>query len=461
MKKLVVAVLAIIAVALVALPEIYGRLTEAQVKARVASINGGLWSAEIKSYERSWFRSHAVIDLALSPAYAEQLALAGPDATLGNLPLGGRLPIAIEVAHGPVAVLDGVYLGWSKVVARPDHSAPQIAALEQQLGVPQLFEFRSSTSFLGATSFEAEVPKFDLPVETASVHFSGASAAGTVRGNHVKSDGHIDSIEVSSPTGRMALSGLRAEIDSELRSQALMLGTVTAEIDSVSFADESLGSTVFDAAKIKLGSSVTVDASGARLGMNVNYDIASMTVADVKLTDASIGVAFRNVDVAAYQAYQEAAAQVVRSRDPSLLQPAVMRLIASRPTLAVEPIRVLADGELFEARIELTPNERATTDPTAFADPTQLAAAFDGSAQIDISRRLAERIAQQVLRMQLGSNPAITAEQLEATVTAQSGAVLLMLAGQGIIEASGTGYRAKVELANGQLMLNGRPMPLP
>jgi uncharacterized protein YdgA (DUF945 family) len=29
------------------------------------------------------------------------------------------------------------------------------------------------------------------------------------------------------------------------------------------------------------------------------------------------------------------------------------------------------------------------------------------------------------------------------------------------VETSGTGYRAKIELADGQLMLNGRPMPLP
>lgn len=460
MKKLAIAVLAIIAVALVALPEVYGRLTEAQVKTRVASINGGLWSAEIKSYERSWFRSHAVIDLSLSPAYAEQLALAGPNAAPGDLPLGGHLPIAIDVAHGPVAVLDGVYFGWSKMVARPDHSAPQIAALEQQLGVPQLFEFRSRTAFLGTTSFEAEVPKFDLPLETASVHFSGASAAGTVRGNHVKSDGHIDSIEVSTPGGRMAMNGVRTAVDSELASR-VMPGTVTAEIDSVSFAAESLGAPAFDATKIKVGSSITVDAAAARLGMTVNYDIASLSVADVKLTDASFGVAVRNVDVAAYEAYQDAAAQIVQSRDPSLLQPAVMRLIASRPTLVLEPIRVLADGELFEARLELTPNERAATDPTVFADPTRLPGAFDGSAQIDISRRLAERIAQQFLRMQLASDPSIPQEQLEATVTAQSGAVLLMLAGQGIVEPSGTGYRAKVELANGVLMLNGRPMPLP
>ena len=456
MKKLAVAILAIVAVALLALPEVYGRLTEAQVRARVAAINSAAWSVEITSYERGWFRSHAVIDLGLSPLYAA--AFAGPNVPPGAL--GGHLPVAIDVAHGPIAALDGVYFGWSKTVARSDRTAPQIAALEQQLGVPHLFEFRSRTSFLGETSFEAEVPMFGLPLETAagSVQFSGLSAAGTVRGDHVKSDGSIDSIELSMPDGGMALRGLRATIDAEIRSSALVLGTSGVEIDSVSATSLP---TVFDAEKLKFAWKSTLDASGGRLDVNTSYDIASLTLADVKLTDASIGLAFRNVDVEAFAAYRDAAQEFARSQDPSSMLSAATRLIAARPTLVLEPVRVLADGELFEAHLEVTPNERAAAGAAAFADPALLAGAFDGSAQIDISQRLAERIAQQALRMQFANDPSIPAEQLDATVQAQSGVVLLMLAGQGIIEANGTGYRAKVELANGQLLLNGRPMPLP
>lgn len=454
MKKLTVAILAIVAVALLALPEVFGRLTEAQVKARVAAINSAAWSAEITSYERGWFRSHAVIDLGLNPAYAA--ALAGP-----NVPrdaLGGHLPVAIDIAHGPIAALDGVYFGWSKIVARSDRASPRIAALEQQLGVPHLFEFRSRTSFLGETSFEAEVPMFGIETGSGSVQFSGLSAAGTVRGDHVKSDGSIDSIGLSMPDGRMALRGLRTTIDAEIRSSALVVGTSGVEIDSVS-ATSLPG--VFDAEKLKFGWKSTLDASGGRLDVSMSYDMASLTVADVKLTDASIGMAFRNVDVEAFAAYRDAAEEFTRSQDPSSMLSAGTRLLAARPTVVFEPVRVLADGELFDARLELTPNERAAATAASFADPAHWAGALDGSAQIDISRRLAERIAQQVLRMQFANDPSIPAEQLEATVQAQSGMVLLMLAGQGILEANGTGYRAKVELANGQLLLNGRPMPLP
>jgi uncharacterized protein YdgA (DUF945 family) len=459
MKKLGLVVAAIVVLALLVVPEVSGRLTEAQVKARVAAIDNGFWSAEVKSYERGWFHTQAVIDLALRPAYAEQLALALP-AGAGQAPLEGHLPIALSIAHGPIAAMNGVHFGWSTLVARADHAAPQIAALEQQLGVPYLFEFRSRTGFLGATSFEGEVPKFEAPVEAGAVRFSGASFAGTTRGSHLETDGHVDTIELSMPSGNAALHGLRAAIDADVLAPSVMLGTTGVEIDGVSVTNPLVGAAMFDAGKIKLASNITLDASGQRVDMSTSYDIASMKMGDLELADASVGLAFRNVELSALQAYQAAAQEVIRTQNPSLLQSAVMRLIASRPTFALEPVHVLVDGEPFEARLELTPNDRVAADSLPLSDPRELAGIVDGNAQIDISRRLAERVAQQALRMQYGFDPSLSPEQREQMIAAQSGAMLLMLAGQGIIETSGTGYRAKVELANGELRLNGRPIPL-
>lgn len=460
MKKTAVAVLAIVVLVLLALPQGFGRLTENQVKARVAGLDRGAWSVEITSYERGWFRSHAVLDVALNQSYAG--GLTGPGSALDGAQLDGHLPVSIDVAHGPIAVLDGVHFGWSKVVARADRSAPQVAALEQRLGVPQLFEFRGRTGLLGETTFDGEVAKFELPLDEESLRFSGASFAGTVRGNRLTSKGHVEAVELSSPLVALTMHGLRAAVDADILSRAIPIGTSSVEIDGISMTSELPGGFPFDASDLKLGWNAALDGSGALVGIDTSYDVASLTVESVKVTDASIGVGFHNVDLGAYEAYRQAAEDFLQSQDPEALQSAVARLIASKPTLTLEPVRLLADGELFEARLDLTPNERAAADfPAIFADPLGLASAFDGSAQIDISRRLAERIAQQALRMQLAGDPSMTAEQLDQMVTAQSGMVLLMLAGQGIVETSGTGYRAKIELADGELTLNGRPMPLP
>ena len=458
MKKPLIAALAIAAVALLAVPQILGRLTEKQIRARAADLDGGAWSLEIKSYDRGWFRSHAVIEVGLSPGYAAGLPPSSSPGAAAGAPPG--MPVAIDVAHGPVAVLDGAYLGWSKLVARADGTAPQVAALEQQLGVPQLFEFRSRTSLLGATSFDGAIPKLDVPLEVGSVRVSGGAFAGTVRGNRVQSEGHVDSIELSTPGADMALRGLRAAIDLDIHSRAVLLGTTSVTLDNVSVTSALLGSALFDASSVTLGSDVALDGSRTRLGIGTSYDIATMTVGGVQLTNASIGLGLRDIDVDAFEAYRKATDEFLRTQDSGALQSAVMRVLAAHPTVALDPVRVLADGEPFEARLELTPNDRVSADSLAFFDPAELAGILNGNAEINISRRLAERIAQQALRMQAGFDPSVRPEQLEEMLAAQSDALLLMLASQGIVEANGTGFHAKVELADGELRLNGRPMPL-
>ena len=152
MKKVAIYSVAAVALLLLALPPVLGMLTESQVRARVAALEAsGVLKVSLRSYERGWFRSRARLSLALAPQTIARLDELG--AALGLPPVSAdldrRAPIALQIAHGPLAVLDGVYFGWSKIVARPDAGARNVAALERSLGLPYLFEFRGRTSFAG------------------------------------------------------------------------------------------------------------------------------------------------------------------------------------------------------------------------------------------------------------------------------------------------------------------------
>ena len=153
MNKVAIAAAALLAIVLLALPAVVGSITEANVRDRVAAIDASAGTAaELTSYERGWFRSTARI--VLRAEYADYLAAAGgPD-----LGLFGELPVVVELAHGPVAALDGVYFGWSKVVARADIEAPGVGELTESLGVPYVFEFRGRTPYLGGLDFDADAP---------------------------------------------------------------------------------------------------------------------------------------------------------------------------------------------------------------------------------------------------------------------------------------------------------------
>jgi uncharacterized protein YdgA (DUF945 family) len=214
-----------------------------------------------------------------------------------------------------------------------------------------------------------------------------------------------------------------------------------------------------------MGTTVGLDPGGTLLDMRTTYDADSVTAAGMQVTDASLGLTFSNVDVAVLEAYGAAANRLALAApgDPALdeLGPLLERALATQPKFVLEPLRFRADGEPFEAHLEMTPSARASAalGQLFVGDPTAWIQLINGSARIDVSRKLAERMAALVLRTQFAGDPSVPAEQLESAATAQAGAILLMLTGQGILAVTGNGYRADVELADGAVMLNGRPMP--
>ena len=112
--------IAALALLALALPPVFGMITESQVRARVAEIDGtAAWIGNVQSFERGWFRSSARIRLGLSPQYVPPLdspSLAGGGAAIAALLQD--VPLAHEFAHGPIAVLDGGHLGSAKLGAQ-------------------------------------------------------------------------------------------------------------------------------------------------------------------------------------------------------------------------------------------------------------------------------------------------------------------------------------------------------
>lgn len=463
MNRLALVAAALLALVLLALPPLVGSVTEAQVRERVAAIDASPSAgAEVTSFQRGWFRSRATIELALVPAGVAAASNAA------GAPLGafGVLPIAVELAHGPIAVLDGVHFGWSKAIARADAAASGIADLERTLGIPYLFEFRSRTSYGGSLAFEADVPPFELPLLEALLSFSGATLAGTFDAPRLVADAQIGSGTLASPTGTFAVSGLQATVDNVLGSQYVLPGESAFSIASISATGPRQGTApTFEATNLRVRSNVAVDAAGTLLDLRINYDLDSIRLEDNEITTGTVELQMRNLDVAAIEAYstlvRDAAAM---GSDPAAivaaLGPQLERALKAGPSLMLDPLRFRYNDEPFEGRVEITTNTaRLPPAGTLSVDNwLLLLSLMNVDADLRVSKTLATNLATLAARLQLAGDLSIPPDQLDYMAEAQSGLMLTLLTGQGVLVEDGDDYRTSLDYTDGALTLNGNPL---
>jgi len=268
---------------------------------------------------------------------------------------------------------------------------------------------------------------------------------------------------LAKPTGTVLVKNVRASTDNEIRSWYVMPGDAAFSIESVSISDAFQGGmAVFEAANLQVSSNTTLDATGALLDTRIVYGVDSMRVAESVVTAANIEMSMRNLDVAALEAYGAAVDDVANPVDPmTALGPHLERAIRAGPSLALDPIRFELDAQPFEGRVEITakPDRLPQGGTIDLDNPFFILGLIDTTADVRLSKALAQNLATLMARMQLGSDGSVPADELEYLAEAQAGLTLTLLVGQGVLVEDGEAYRSSLEFSNGALMLNGNPLP--
>lgn len=472
MQKPTLIVAAVVVLALVGAPPVVGGLTQSQVAERVAMLDANpMAMARVVDYDRGWFSSTATIELGVDSDYVAQVSAIDGDVPPPEL-MGQRLPIVVDIAHGPIAVGDGVHLGWSSFVARLDPADTQTAELLERLAIPYLFEFRGRTSYTGTIDFDADMPAIETSDPEASIAFSGATLDGSLAGRDLRWDLAASSLRVANGDGRFVAQGIGSSGDVEIRSQHLAIGTARLGVDGIQ-ATGPFGQPLLEMANLEMQGGWDVDPSGELLTGTVSYAAGSVTADQVELADAALGIRISNLDAAAMEAYYEALQRVVAAgpADPAAalgeeLSPVIEQLLARSPILSFEPIRFRWQNEPFDANV-LLELDGAALPPLALLDPTNplpLIGALRATANARLSKALAEDIAVQVISTQLammGGANGMPPEQIEYMAGAQAGLMLVTLVGQGYLVDGGDSYSTDLRFANGTLTINGNELPLP
>ena len=471
MKKSAIVVVICVVAAIIGLPPVFGTRTESQFYRRIDAINdNGVLLLEMRSFERRWFSSTVMIDIGLSPAYRAQLErMVGQTASdLGVL--DQTLPIQADVAHGPVILRDGPYIGLAKVVASPASAQPGTVELEEDPGIPYAFEFRSRSGLLGGLRFDAEISASDYADGINEVVLSGARIEGSSNGDELISHFQAASLFVSNPIAAASINGISFSGDNRILSRYLVLGSAEFLIEQILISDRTFGGEpLFEAGNIAIRAETDRNDDGPLVSGTANYAVDTVSAGErFRFTDGEVAVAFENVDAEAMGDYVEAAQllgdQSAGNPAPTaVLLPAIHRLLAAEPTLSFDPIGFLMDDEPFEASVHVRTNPAALADTVAGSpeDIAFLVEAISVVADAVASKTFARRIAVEIIKAQLAASGAggPFPGDIDGMAEAQADIMLSALTEQGILEEDGESYRIAFAFEDGQFTLNGNPMP--
>jgi uncharacterized protein YdgA (DUF945 family) len=219
----------------------------------------------------------------------------------------------------------------------------------------------------------------------------------------------------------------------------------------------------FEAANLTFDSAVDLDARKELLDARASYAVESLLVDGTRVADARVGLAFRSIDVAAMEGYFAAMEELQRPANAGIdqalgaLRPLLERALEASPSFALDPVRFSLDDEPFVGRLEIAtdPSPARSVDPQS---PAALLDLFTTTAEVEISKKLAQRLALLAALRYVGE-AGLPPDQLRNLAEAQSGIFLLTLVSQGILTDTGGGYHANLGLADGALTVNGNVLP--
>ena len=470
MKKPVLVAVAVIAVLALGSPPLIGAFTRSDIETNIGGMNENpVLALQVADYSRGWFSSQARIVVSLDEDYVAMLASSVPDDDGGAADFlsGQQISIGLEVAHGPIILSDGFYLGLAKVHARLDDSDAFAAMIMEEIGIPYVAELDGRLSFTSRFSFTSNVPPVDYVNESGQVSFSGLTVEGTLQNSDLQAEGVAERLVIDAGGMATTFEDFTLTGDSTRVNAVLWAGDFSSSIERVSVVNSLTGIGSMDLSGIRIDGSTDLNETGELFDARVTYAVDAFDIPDeeIALTDSELTIRFGNLSVAAVTQYYETM-MTMDMQDPgaaaAALPPILAGLLEHNPTLALDPLRFTLNDESLEASISLrTVNgDQAGFDLT---NPMMLLGLFEASATLTAAKSLLERLAAQAAMAQLeglDEDQLPPGEDAESMAQAQTELMIATFLGQGYLIDDGETYSTEIEYANGEVRINGMPLPL-
>lgn len=461
MKKVVLSLVGVAVAGALIAPTFIGQHAEREIKAIAEAIDANpIYSVKLVSYERSWFSAQGVLNVAM------ELPLPQQDGSTKTVSVTSG-DVVLEVQHGPLLTrFDGGLglLSW-QLTADDDTKRTTLEWSEEQ----PLYQLTGSMGLTGEAAYEDTIADVvyrgiddDMVVEV-----TGYQGNGTFGSDGFTYNGLNQSLAI----GDAAVSFTMNDIALQTAAKGTLIDALNGELLESDIA--------FSIANAKQGSDdvfVGMEVSGASelsetgdtLSIAFETSLERMQLPTGGLSDFVMNVSMNRIDVKFMQAYQQLInatygqpQEVMEQQLSALFEQYQEQVLSAQPELAITKFSGQLPAGAFSGSARATFAEigEFPANPTTEFWLQHMIA--EGAIEA------AKPLVKDALRMQLTTVLAqqmpdqdISSPQFQDMINRQVEQVVAVYLQQGFIVENEQQYHSEVELKQGSLTLNGKPLPL-
>lgn len=469
MKKIIVAVVGLLVIAVLVLPFFGAYKTEQTFNGWIAQVNRmGAYDLQWESYDKGWLQTHAVLKVGFKPGLMPASLADDGDADW-------YLPLNVELNHGPVLWLDGIRLGWfSGDFYLDEQHEMWVERNLQKEGDGHFFVSDVYMNLAGDTRLQDHSLPFRFTTAAGETfQVSGYNGAGTIkRSGEVEYSGKLPAFAASGGgAAKIDVEEVLFRIHSDFgRKVGEFVVPGEGEFSIKKMAVSSEDDMSFVLTDLLISSDMQLNDDQTLADMEIKMAFTNMDVMGEQISKAKLDFDFANISVVfldqyfatiqnAYDAQGEANPMLAAQ----MMGLASEHLVPGGPEFNIHSLAFTTrEGSLeFDGRLAIAP-EAAQQMSNPMAMLSHLA--VDASLLVD--KPLAFRLVRQsTLRdlnaAQFEGGDQMTEDEKDALADNQAHMKLDTLTIQGMLIDKGERYASEFHFKDGQAVLNGQPLPLP
>ncbi|MDC0598242.1 YdgA family protein [Gammaproteobacteria bacterium] len=434
------------------------------------------YTAAIEEYQSGYLHSTATVRLGLdTEILGQSLDSIETIAPFVNSFAEGSL-FKINITHGPIlpgaSPLIGLFHADIALASNPDY----IEELKATLGVDALLETELTMGLFGSGQLSFTAPAFQLNIDDDenNLNFGGMNIVYSLGdyGRTYELEGELKPITLTSLNqdntkhaniGPILLTGFGDF------SEGFLLGTGEFALDivSVSFSDGNTSGTI---EHFIIGASVTNPAPST-LSVGYHFNIGHLESSDQDMTIDNLVLDFslNNLNKEGLIEFYETMGEFVAIQDPEAMQDQVMnsisKIYSENPEFEIKQLSFLAnDSASFNLSGALGINSDAFPDSTLMLDnPFELIANLTARLNLNFNEGFLAFSKDSYIRRQYADRDLSDAAYAKISRQQQLAfdTSIAEILAAGYIIKNGADYSLSATMIEGNLVVNGDPVPLP